>query len=215
MIRSAQPTATDADATGGQPDILLRPWTEDDAVALRAAIDEDVAHLKPWLSWTLEEPVTLDRTVERLRSWIEQFRNGTARRYAVVPVGDPLRILGGVGLATRFGPDEPDISYWVRRSSARHGIARAAVTALTVHAFTVMGATRIVLQCDAGNDRSAAFARSLGFRFVERAVTWHDDGRPRPVLRFELARADFDDGFERTFRLGAQRVRLVGSANAI
>lgn len=56
------------------PDLLLRPWAESDAPALREAIDEDVGHLKPWLSWTLEEPATLERTRARLVEWVDQFR---------------------------------------------------------------------------------------------------------------------------------------------
>jgi RimJ/RimL family protein N-acetyltransferase len=191
------------------PVLLLRPWAESDATALREAIDEDVDHLKPWLSWTLEEPATLERTRARLRSYIEQFAKGSALRFAIVPTEDPVRILGGAGLATRFGPDAHDLGYWVRRAATGRGIARSAIAALGIHAFAARHVTRLMIQCDVANERSVTFARSLGFRSIGRAVTEYPNGTPRPVLRFEMSRADFDNGNASAFRELARKVAIV------
>jgi RimJ/RimL family protein N-acetyltransferase len=191
------------------PSILLRPWSETDAVALREAIDEDPGHLKPWLSWTLDEPTPVDRTRERLRSWVEQYGNGTALRFAIVPAVNPLHILGGGGLATRFGPGTLDIGYWLRRSATRQGIASAAISALVVRAFAVRGVERLILQCDDGNHRSAALARSLGFRLIGPATTEYPDGTPRPVLRFEMLRCAFDGEHGAEFGRRARQVRIA------
>jgi RimJ/RimL family protein N-acetyltransferase len=194
------------------PSILLRPWSETDTVALREAIDEDPGHLKPWLSWTLEEPTTVARTRERLRSWVEEYSNGTALRYAIVPAGNPLRILGGGGLNTRFGPGTHDIGYWLRRSATGQGIASAAISALVVHAFAVRGVERLILQCDVNNHRSASLARSLGFRFIGPAAAEYPDGTPRPVLRFEMSRGAFDGEHGAAFGRRARQVRIAAEA---
>lgn len=103
------------------PDLRLRPWTVADAGALREAIDEDVEHLRPWLTWTLEEPATLERTRERLGEWVARVRAGRAKRFAITPVDRPERILGGAHLNWRDGPAAYDLGYWVRGSAARHG----------------------------------------------------------------------------------------------
>lgn len=171
--------------------LLLRPWTEADAVGLREAIDEDVDHLKPWLSWTLEEPATLEQTRQRLVGYIDQFRSGTAFRYAINARDRPRVILGGAGLSCRFGPGAHDIGYWVRKSAVRQGIATAATSRLAVTAFARPDLKRLIIQCDVANTRSAAMARTLGFEFTGAATTEYPDGTPRPVYRFELSREGY------------------------
>jgi RimJ/RimL family protein N-acetyltransferase len=192
-----------------EADLLLRPWVEADASGLREAIDEDVAHLKPWLSWTLEEPATLAQTRTRLAGWIEQFRTGESHRYAITSVDAPRRILGGVGLSTRVGPSAHDIGYWIRKSAARRGIVRAAVSALVVEAFDGRGVSRLVIQCDVANNVSAAFARHLGFDFSGTADRPRCDGSPRPVLEFEMMRETWRERYEAVFHNQARRVRMA------
>lgn len=188
--------------------LLVRPWTEADAPALREAIDEGLAHLKPWLSWTLEEPAGLAQTRRRLRGWIREFRLGQGFRYAISPRRAPQTILGGVNLGCRFGPDEHDLGYWVRKSAARRGIASAAASRLIVHAFEVRSVNRLILQIDVGNRRSMSFARAMGFRFAEKATTAYPEGTPRPVLRFELSRARYCGDLKLLHRERARRVHF-------
>ena len=190
-------------------DLLLRPWSESDAPALRDAIDEDVDHLKPWLSWTLEEPATLERTRARLRDYVEQFHAGRAFRYAITPLDRPAVILGGAHLNRRVGPDAHDVGYWVRRSAVRQGIAAAAVSALVVHTFEERDVERLVIQCDVDNSASADLARALGFGFVGNDAGMYPDGRPRPLLRFELTRERFRRHHAATLRERARRVHLA------
>lgn len=172
-------------------DLLLRPWREADVGALRAAIDEDLSHLKPWLSWTLEEPVTEEETRARLRKWIEQCQSGQAFRYAIVPADQPSLILGGAHLKCRVEAAAHDLGYWVRRSAARQGIASAAASALIIHGFEKLQVDRLVIRCDRGNQASEAFARALDFRYVGEQEDRHADGSRRPVHQFELRIEDY------------------------
>lgn len=172
--------------------ITLRPWSVADAAQLRAAIDEDVAHLQPWMNWSREEPRTLAQTEERLREFADDFATGRSFRYAITPADNPQYILGGASLHARVGPNAFEIGYWVRRSATRKGIASAAVKRLIGEAFEMRGADRVEIQCDVANLASATVARKLGFREAEEFVGMHPDGSPRRLRRFELDRRSAD-----------------------
>ncbi|MBW3554545.1 MAG: GNAT family N-acetyltransferase [Gemmatimonadetes bacterium] len=191
------------------PALLLRPWAESDASGLREAIDKDVAHLKPWLSWTLEEPTTLEGTRVRLREWVEQFRRGRAFRYAITPPDRPSLILGGAHLSSRVGPAAHDVGYWVRRSAVRQGVATAAVSTLAIHAFDHGGVDRLVARCDIANAASQAVARALGFRLTGSVTVQYPDGSPRPVHQFEMTSVDYRLHHAPRLRERARRVRVV------
>lgn len=188
--------------------LLLRPWSDADAPALRDAIDEDVDHLRPWLSWTLEEPATPERTRERLRTWVEEFRTGAGFRWAVTPRDRSSFILGGANLNRRFGAAAHDVGYWVRKSAARQGVAGAAVSRLAIHAFEERDVARLVSQCDVANRASASFARALGFEPLGEATAAYPDGAPRPVLRFEMTRESYERAHAPALRARASRVDL-------
>ena len=189
--------------------LLLRPWAESDAAGMREAIDEDVGHLKPWLSWSLAEPVSLERTRNRLREYVDQFQQGLAWRYAITPHDQTSLILGGAGLNVRVGPGAHDVGYWVRRSATRQGIAAAAVSALAVHAFSDRRIDRLVIQCDVANSASASFARAIGFLFRGSASATYPDGRLRPLLQFEMTRDRYRKVFASRIQERARRVRLL------
>jgi RimJ/RimL family protein N-acetyltransferase len=188
--------------------LLMRPWSESDARGLREAIDEDVNHLKPWLSWTLEEPATLERTRARLRTYVEEYRTGRGFRYAITAVDQPTLILGGAGLNFRVGPGAHDVGYWVRRSAIRRGIAGAAIARLAVHAFS-QGVERLVIQCDIGNTASAAVARALGFVFTGPASGTYPDGSARALYRFQMLEHEYRVHHAAAFQERARRVHLL------
>lgn len=52
--------------------LVLRCWHPSDAALLKAAIDANLDHLRPWLPWAQHEPEDLQAKIERLR----QFRGG-------------------------------------------------------------------------------------------------------------------------------------------
>jgi RimJ/RimL family protein N-acetyltransferase len=189
--------------------LILRPWQVADAEGLRAAIDEDIDHIRPWLSWTVEEPATLDRTRERLADYVRQFRAGQAFRYAVTPAGVTTTILGGVSLNTRVGPAAHDLGYWVRKSATGRGIEGAAASAVIVHAFEARSVERVVAQCDVENANSASFARHLGFEYLRAVQAEYPDGAPRPLLQFEMDRDAYLTRHRPVLRTRALSVRLA------
>lgn len=192
-------------------DLLLRRWTEADAAALREAIDEDVGHLKPWLSWTLEEPVSVEQTRQRLAGYVDQYRVGEAYRYAITSAERPHLILGGANVYPRHGRSAFEIGYWVRKSAARMGVAQAAVAALLVEVFRRPHVERVSIRCDVTNTASAAFAERIGFQFAQRVDGSFADGSPRPLRELAMTAGDYRER-ESELREQARRVRWAVDA---
>lgn len=191
------------------PALVVRPWVATDAPALRAAIDEDVEHIRPWLSWSREEPATLERTAARIETWVEDFRAGRVHRFAITSPERQHEILGGVWLGQRVGPHARDLGYWIRRSATRQGIAGAAAAAMVNLAFDDPDTERVIVRCDVANDRSAALARALGFAFLDAVTITYPDGSPRPALEFEMTREKWHADHAPAFRARARNVIIA------
>jgi ribosomal-protein-serine acetyltransferase len=149
-------------------EILARPWREDDAEALEAAVRESRDHLRPWMPWA-SAPATGagDR-----RAWIREqnaveVAGGDRVRGAFLPDGT---LVGAGGLHRRLGPDELEIGYWVHAAWLRRGVATALVAALCDEAFADERIAAVEIHHDSGNVASGAVARRAGFtRAGERA----------------------------------------------
>src|SRR3954452_11299172 len=99
-------------------ELEVRPWTEDDAPALSRAIAESLEHLRPWMHWIADEPLSL----EERRAWMLDPA-GNDEHYGLW-LGD--RVVGGCGLHRRLGPGALEIGYWVHAAFTRRGLATAA-----------------------------------------------------------------------------------------
>jgi RimJ/RimL family protein N-acetyltransferase len=177
------------DAPAPTPPLLLRPWRPDDAPALRAAIDESLDALRPWISWAPQEPTPLPVLAARLAGYAADFRDGVRWRYAVLD-RESRHLLGGASLHPYPGPGALEVGYWVRSSQHRRGIARTAAAALTRHAFQARGVDRAEIWCDPGNGPSAAVARALGFAHAGSRTMPRPDGSERPVQVYRLDALD-------------------------
>ncbi len=56
--------------------MVLRCWDPADAPLLKAAIDENLDHLRPWMPWAHDEPEELQAKIERLRVMRGKFDLG-------------------------------------------------------------------------------------------------------------------------------------------
>lgn len=158
-------------------DVTLRRWRPADAELVRRLVGESIDHLSPWLPWAT---ATYDRAAaaEFVARSHALWESGEEFDYAIVsPAGDEV---GSCGLMARVGPGGLEIGYWLHAAHVGAGIATKAVTALTAEAFRI-GADHVEIRHDAGNVRSGAIPRRLGFTQVERRLA--DDGRPWLVWR--------------------------------
>jgi RimJ/RimL family protein N-acetyltransferase len=144
----------------------LRRSTLDDSEALNEAVKASFAELHQWMAWC-KEP----EDIENLREFIERsaadWASQTAFNYLIIDAGGEL--IGSVGLMDRIGPGGLEIGYWLRTGATGRGVMTTVAARLTDIALALPGVERVEIHCDAGNVRSAAVPRRLGFR-LEREV---------------------------------------------
>lgn len=142
--------------------LSARGWAPADAPAYRAALDENDQHLRPYIPWMRDEPMSLDATAAKLRRWRALFDTDVEYRYGLFERGG-TRIVGDAGMFTRAGPGALEVGYWTDRHQVGRGIATEAAAALVRIAFEVHRVSRVELHHSDGNAPSAAVPRKLGF----------------------------------------------------
>ncbi len=144
------------------PRVRLRPYRAGDGAALHEAVNEDVAHLEPYMVWarkhtTLEES---ELVVRRLRAAWEARTDMTMGIYD----RETGRFLGGTGLhRIDWDVRSFEIGYWIRKSAEGKGYVTEAVQLLTDFAFGELEANRIFLRVSTENAKSLAIPERLGF----------------------------------------------------
>ena len=141
----------------------LRWVTVDDAEPIARAVGESLDHLTPWMPWAGAESADPAFQRERLRNHPRQRDRREEWQYGLFEARDDA-FLGAFGLMTRRGPGTLEIGYWVRVDAVGRGFATAAARGLTGAGSRVDGIDRMIIACDEANVRSAAVARSLGYR---------------------------------------------------
>lgn len=145
-------------------EVRLRPFREDDAPALVAAVTASLAALRPWMPWAAGEPQPVEARRAWIRSVLDEESRGGDRTRAIV-AGDALA--GSCGLHRRIGPDAWELGYWVATPYTRAGVATAAVHLLATEAFTDPSTTHIEIHHAPANTASGAVAARAGFTPVE------------------------------------------------
>lgn len=151
------PTAVGPDA------LVVRPWRVEDAPALHVAVTESVEHLRPWMPWIAEEPLTVAQRRGLIAGW-QSMADAGDRVYGMF-VGDDA--VGGCGLHARIGPGGLEIGYWVRVGHTGRGYATAAARRLTEIAFEDPSVDRVEIRHDATNARSSRVPAKLGYVRVD------------------------------------------------
>lgn len=190
--RMTDPILRDVPETVMTERLLLRAPRPGDGPELRAAIEDSLDELRPWMPWAEEVP-NADEAEENVRQAHAHFVLRRDLRFHIYRRDEPERLVGSTGLhridwdAGRF-----EIGYWVRTSCAGQGIATEAARAMATLAFRELGANRVEIWCDARNERSAAVARTLGFRLegTLRDRSLANDGTLGTDLVFGLVRGE-------------------------
>ena len=160
----------------GPGGLVLRRWRPDDAEALGRAVTESIDHLRPWMAWIAEEPLTLERRQAMVAGWEREWSQGGDVLLGVFLEG---RIAGGCGLHRRLGEGGLEIGYWIHPAYLRRGLATRTAQTLTDGAFTVTGITHVEIHHDKANQASASVPRKLGFE-------WLGECRDEPEAPAEL-----------------------------
>lgn len=143
--------------------LVLRCWQPADAPLLADAIGESLDHLRPWVRWAHNEPLTLAERAALLCRFRGMFDLDEDFVYGVFDRAG-TRVLGGAGSHARVGPLARELGYWIRAGAVRQGLCNEAVAGLVRVAFEVDEVARLDIRCAAANRASSAVARRLGFR---------------------------------------------------
>jgi ribosomal-protein-serine acetyltransferase len=144
--------------------VTLRRWRPDDVGLLHRAVDESREHLRPWMDWVAQEPLSVEQRHAMLRRWEEDWRGGGDVIYGTV-IGE-ARVAGGCGLHHRCGPGVLEIGYWTHPAHLRRGIATAAARLLTDAAFALPDIEFVEIHHDRANTASRGVPRRLGYELV-------------------------------------------------
>jgi RimJ/RimL family protein N-acetyltransferase len=151
--------------------VVIRRYVEDDMHAVVDVVNANLDHLSPWMPWA-QEPMTLDAQLTFFNETDKQWDEGTNFVYGIFDASG--QIVGGTGYHVRNGPGVLEIGYWLARDAQGNGLMTRVVDSLTKSAASVAGVVRVEIHCDAGNDRSAAIPRRLGYallRVEDREIT--------------------------------------------
>lgn len=173
------------------PRLCIRCWSPADAPAVAEAIGASIDHLRPWMPWIANEPMSLDDRVTQLRLFRARFDGDDDYIYGIWD-RDETGVLGGTGLHRRLGEKALEIGYWIRPDRAGEGLITEASAALVRVAFAVHGVDRVEIHCAPDNHASARVPEKLGFAH-EATLRRRDttpDGKPRDTMIWSIFRAD-------------------------
>jgi ribosomal-protein-serine acetyltransferase len=145
------------------PRLVLRAWMPADAALLGRAVADSLDHLRPWMSWTADEPLTDEARLEVIRTFERDRRAG---REVVYGAFRGSTVVGGTGFHRRRGPAVAEIGYWVHVDHLGQGYATEMARALTGAAFALDGVDRVEIHHDRANHRSRAVPAALAFVFA-------------------------------------------------
>jgi len=159
---------------------------------LKAAVDESLDHLRPWMPWAEEEPVSMQTRIDRIRRFRANFDLGREFIYGIF---DPTEktVFGGTGLHLSIEGNAREIGYWIHVEHINRGLASEATAALTKVAFEIDKVDRVEIHCGPENVRSAAIPKKLGFEHEAtlKRRFFYADGRPRDTLIWSLFASDY------------------------
>ena len=140
--------------------LVLRRWSDDDAVPLGAAVLDSVHHLRPWMPWAAAEPIELEARRQLIAEWARQWAAGREYVYGMWAEGT---VVGGCGLHARLAGPGLEIGYWVHAGHLRRGYATSAAGGLTSAAFELPELAYVEIRHDRANLASGRVPATLGF----------------------------------------------------
>ena len=158
MERSVLPEIVD-----GSSSVRLRRWLVGDAEALQQLVLGSIDHLRPWMPWVAEEPLTLEQRRAKIVDWENDWRRGGD---VVMGIFSDGAAAGSCGLHRRIGPGGVEIGYWIHPAFLRRGLATEAARLLTGAAFSLPRIDRVEIRHDTANHASAGIPRKLGYRLI-------------------------------------------------
>lgn len=142
--------------------ILLRPFRDEDSLALWTAVEGSREHLKRWMPW-VNDHNSQDFSREYIRKMQAKWILREDLLMGIFGLADN-RLLGASGLhRIDWSVPAMEIGYWLHPESEGQGYTTEAVRLLVDFAIDHLCAERLEIRCDSKNVRSAAVPARLGF----------------------------------------------------
>jgi ribosomal-protein-serine acetyltransferase len=143
-----------------RPGFELRLVEERHAPAIFAAVNRERQSLREWLPW-VEATRTEDDALAFIRSSLEQFAANNGFAAGIWNHDDYIGSIGTHKIDWRNRKVE--IGYWLSQSFQGRGLMTDASRAVITYALGELDLNRVEIHCAAGNAKSAAIPRRLGF----------------------------------------------------
>ncbi len=173
--------------------IILRAYQQGDGVSMWEAIEESREHHLPWIPWgdSHKVPEISEQSVRKMQvKWMlrEDLPFGIWDRKSGI-------FLGGINLnRIRWDVPSVELGYWLRKSAEGHGYMTEALKLVCRLAFEKLEFSRIEIQIAAGNSRSIAVPKRVGF--VHEGTLRHSGrsstGELVDMMIFAMVRADYE-----------------------
>jgi ribosomal-protein-serine acetyltransferase len=143
--------------------LVLRPVRAEDAGDFFAALRESIPEISPWMDWC-----TPEYSPEMAQAWAssrpEAWDSGTAYCFAIRDAQDGS-LLGGCNLSQiQRNVRLANLSYWVRTSRTRQGVASAATRLVARFGIEQVGLIRVEVLAAVENLASQRTAEKAGAR---------------------------------------------------
>ncbi len=140
--------------------VELRLLEERHVPVLFAVVERERAYLREWMAW-VDGTKSEEDILAFIRRALEQFASNQGFSAGIWADGAIAGVatLHKIDWLNRTG----EIGYWLVREFQGRGIMTDAVRALTSHALVELDLNRVEIRCAAGNAKSAAIPKRLGF----------------------------------------------------
>ena len=140
-----------------------------DAERVRAAANESLAQLTPWLPWA-RQAQTAEQAAAYAAECAAGFAAGTLFDFNAYDLQTGDFVCKLAAWPVSGGPEVFEIGYWCVTRRAGHGYTGEAVEGLMRWALAELGIARFRIRLDEGNARSRRLAERLGFARVHQST---------------------------------------------
>ena len=148
-----------------RPELVVRLWQVADAPALTEAVTSSVEHLRPFMPWIAQEPMSAEDRAGMIAAHLDEWASGGDGFYGLWLDG---RAVGALGAHHRIAPDGLELGYWLRADVVGRGIVTSAVGSVTQALLELPHVTHVEIRMDEANTRSVAVPRRCGYRLIVR-----------------------------------------------
>ena len=140
--------------------LILRNYVEEDAAELFATVNENRAHLRPWLLW-VDGTQKEENSLEYIRAARQEQYDQQSIAFGIFKNG---KLIGGIGMHLwdqRLR--KAQMGYWIVKAEEGKGLLSLCAKVFLDYLFDQLQLNKVELHYLPGNNRSGAVAERLGF----------------------------------------------------